>query len=138
MKKYHIVFLFVFKIGVSTGQNCTTNYTTENKCKEIYDYLISHKYYQTFPSNTFTNDWYSAYTYPPNNYIYPNNADEAILQFGNLDNVGPLLESLIRMYEITHDKAYLIKAINRSIQLMNARNGVSAPSSYAWASDWNV
>jgi hypothetical protein len=140
MKKYHIIFLFAFKIGVSTGQNCTTNYTTENKYKEIYDYLISHKYYQTFPSNTFTNDWYSAYTYPPNNYTYPNTAAEANLQFLNLDNVGPLLESLIRMYEITHDKAYLIKAINKSIQLIKARGGATAPNSspYAWASGWNV
>ena len=41
------------------------------------------------------------------------------------------------MYEITHDKAYLIKAINRSIQLINARGGATAPSPFAWASGWN-
>lgn len=32
------------------------------------------------------------------------------------------------MYEITHDKAYLIKAINRNIELMNARDDATAPS----------
>lgn len=81
----------------------------ELQFKEIYDYLGSHKFPYTINGNNYQDN---AFAYPPNNYTYPNNYTEAEQQFSYLDNVGPLLESLIRMYEITHDKAYLIKAIN--------------------------
>jgi hypothetical protein len=120
------------------GQNCTEDYKNGNKFKEVYDFLGSHKYQYSFPSpNTPLSGEYTALTYPFNNYTYPNNANDAVREFGNLESVGNILESLIRMYEITHDKAYLIKAINKSIQLMNARGGATAPSPHAWASGWN-
>jgi hypothetical protein len=128
--KITIVFALVFRSSQVICQTCESIYGEQKKFKEIYDYLGSHKFGPT-------NNPYTALSYGPNNYIYPNDANEAGDQFSYLDNVGPLLESLIRMYEITHDKAYLIKAINQSIQLMNARGGATAPDQYAWASGWN-
>ena len=95
------------------SQNCNENYKVDNKFKEIYDYLASHIYNYTFDSpNDTLNGSYSSLTYPFNNYIFPNNYTEAEQQFDNIESLGNILESLIRMYEITHDKAYLIKAIN--------------------------
>ena len=121
------------------SQNCNENYKDEKKFKEIYDYLASHAYNYTFdPPNHIFNGNYSSLSYPFNNYTYPNNANDAVREFGNLESVGNILESLIRMYEITHDKAYLIKAINKSIQLIKARGGATAPDQYAWASGFNV
>jgi hypothetical protein len=114
------------------GQNCQENYKNDHRYKEIYDYLASHIYNYTFqPPNDDLDGLYNSLTYPFNNYTYPNNANDAVREFGNLESVGNILESLIRMYEITHDKAYLIKANNKSIQLMNARGGATAPSPHA-------
>jgi hypothetical protein len=135
MKKYIVLILFFKSFLFSFGQNCESIYQDELKFKEIYDYLGSHKFPYTINGNNYQ---VNAFAYPPNNYIYPNDADEAEQQFDNLESVGNILESLIRMYEITHDKAYLIKAINKSIQLMNARGGATAPDQYAWASGFNV
>jgi hypothetical protein len=129
--KITIVFALVFRSSQVICQTCESIYGEQKKYKEIYDYLGSHKFGPT-------NKPYTALSYGPNNYIYPNDANEAGDQFSYLDNVGPLLESLIRMYEITHDKAYLIKAINKSIQLIKARGGATAPDQYAWASGLNV
>lgn len=131
MKKTIILILSAISFNIVSSQNCTNSYQNENKFKEIYDYLASHKVPYQYESQ---NIEITALSYPYNNYLLPLNATKAKEQFENLDNVGPLLESLIRMYEITHDKAYLIKAINRSIQLMKARGGVTAPDQYAWAS----
>lgn len=39
------------------------------------------------------------------------------------------------MYETTKDKAYLIKAINKSIDLINKRGTIGAPSPYTWDSN---
>jgi len=138
MKKYITLTMIFFMRLYLIGQNCTEDYKNGNKFKEVYDFLGSHKYQYSFPSpNTPLSGEYTALTYPFNNYIYPNNPNDAVREFGNLESVGNLLESLIRMYEITHDKAYLIKAINRSIQLMNARGGATAPGPYTWASGYN-
>jgi hypothetical protein len=133
INKLILLILILFHQLVSAQQNCNLNYQEENRFKEIYDYLCAHKFSNSNPDEPEI----TALSYSANNYTYPSNYTEAELQFGNLDNVGPLLESLIRMYEITHDKAYLIKAINQSIQLMSARNGATAPDQYAWASGWN-
>jgi hypothetical protein len=137
MKKTIILILSAISFNIVSSQNCTNNYQNENKFKEIYDYLASHKVPYQYESQ---NIEITALSYPYNNYLLPLNATKAKEQFENLDNVGPILESLIRMYEITHDKAYLIKAINKSIQLINSRGGATAPNSspYAWASGWNV
>ena len=116
-----------------TSQNCINNFQNESSFKEIYDYRASHKTPFHYDSQ---NIEITALSYPFNNYLLPLNATKAKEQFGNLESVGNILESLIRMYEITHDKAYLIKAINKSIQLMNARGGATAPSPHAWASGY--
>jgi hypothetical protein len=133
IKKLILTILSLLHQLVSAQQNCNLNYQDENRFKEIYDYLCTHRFSNSNPDEPEI----TALSYSANNYTYPNNYTEAEDQFSYLDNVGPLLESLIRMYEITHDKAYLIKAINKSIQLMNARGGATAPDQYAWASGWN-
>jgi len=134
IKKLILTILSLLHQLVSAQQNCNLNYQDENRFKEIYDYLCTHRFSNSNPDEPEI----TALSYSANNYTYPNNYTEAEDQFSYLDNVGPLLESLIRMYEITHDKAYLIKAINKSIQLMNARGGATAPDQYAWASGFNV
>lgn len=133
MKYIKLFFLFIISVD-STGQVCLDEYKNGMRFKELFDFLGTHKYDYTFNIPLVQDGYYSSLTYPFNNYTYPNNATDAEIEFGNLESVGNLLESLIRMYEITHDKAYLIKAINKSIQLMNARGGATAPSPYAWAS----
>ena len=90
------------------AQNCTN-------FKQLYDYTLS-----KIPLSGGAGNHNGAYSYMLAADPYSSHT------FG--ESLGFLLESLIRMYEITHDKAYLIKAINRSIQLMNARGGVSTPS----------
>ncbi len=130
-----LVIILVSVNIVYSQNNCNSYYNDDLKFKEIYDFLSTHKFPNSQPPTA--PQLINALTYPPNNYIYPNDADEAEEQFSNLDNVGPLLESLIRMYEITHDNAYLIKAINKSNQFMNARGGATAPSPYAWVSGFN-
>lgn len=124
-----IALILLVKCFNANCQSCESIYGEQKKFKETYDYLGSHKF---GPSD----NPYTALSYQYNNYTYPNNANDAVSEFGNLESVGNILESLIRMYEITHDKAYLIKAINKSIQLMNARGGATAPSPYAWASGY--
>jgi hypothetical protein len=137
MKHIAIFIIWFFCFPNLFSQNCNENFKDEKKFKEIYDYLASHAYNYTFdPPNDTLNGAFSSLTYPFNNYTYPNNANDAVREFGNLESVGNILESLIRMYEITHDKAYLIKAINKSIQLMNAKGGATAPSPHAWASGY--
>ena len=140
--KTKLLIAFVLLTSSIFAQNCTN-------FKQLYDYTHSKiplsggagshngAYNYTFdPPNDTLNGAFSSLTYPFNNYTYPNNANDAVREFGNLESVGNILESLIRMYEITHDKAYLIKAINKSIQLMNARGGATAPSPHAWASGY--
>jgi hypothetical protein len=139
MKQITLLFFYLLIFSQIVAQNCQENYKNDNRFKEIYDYLAVHNYTYTFPyPNDDLNGDYSSLTFPFNNYEFPSNAVEAERQFDNLESVGNILESLIRMYEITHDKAYLIKAINKSIQLMNARGGATAPDQYAWASGFNV
>jgi hypothetical protein len=133
IKKLILTILSLLHQLVSAQQNCNLNYQDENRFKEIYDYLCTHRFSNSNPDEPEI----TALSYSANNYTYPNSSAEAEFQFDNIESLGNILESLIRMYEITHDKAYLIKAINKSIQLMNARGGASAPSPYAWASGWN-
>ena len=132
INKLILIILSLLQQSVSAQQNCNLNYQYENRFKEIYDYLCSHNLLNSNPDEPEI----TALSYSANNYTYPNNANDAVREFGNLESVGNILESLIRMYEITHDKAYLIKAINKSIQLMNARGGATAPSPHAWASGY--
>ncbi|MFN4235112.1 MAG: hypothetical protein ACK4IK_09935 [Bacteroidia bacterium] len=106
-----VTILFLNKFSFS--QNCNLVYTYDKKATEIYNSLI----YKEFE---FGNDnLENAFNYIGNNYI-PTNIDLSS-QLGNLEFTGYVIESLITMYETTKDKAYLIKAINKSIELINVR-----------------
>ena len=68
--KIKIVIVLIINSYQVNCQTCESQYAEQQKFKEIYDYLSSHKF---APSN----NPFTALSYSYNNYTYPNNANEA-------------------------------------------------------------
>jgi hypothetical protein len=102
MKKYITIFLLLIAIE---GQ-CQYN---DIPLKEHYDHLFG-KFQCCNSAGTCYSGVvnYITYSQGPLGSVYG-------------DNFGPLTESLIRMYLLTRDKAYLIKFMNMSIKALDER-----------------
>jgi hypothetical protein len=101
------------------------DYSNFSNQKGYYDLLLSHSF---FSDNTsLPNQTYDAYTwsYFGNTYKLPAQPDSShrYSAFGSLESGARLIESLLVMYETTHDKAYLHWATDLSVQWIS-RKGI--------------
>jgi hypothetical protein len=109
------------------AQNCHQILSDELKSTEIYNLLFYKEF--DFGDKGVGN----AFNYIGNNYN--KNDSDLYNQLTNLEPVAYVIESFIIMYETTKDKAYLIKAVNKSIELINNRGTNQELGPYTWASN---
>lgn len=124
MRRVLSILIILTSYKALYSQNCHQVVSDELKSTEIYNLLFYKKY--DFGNSELEN----AFNYIGNNY--DTDVSNLSTQLGNLEFTGYMIESLITMYETTKDKAYLIKAINKSIELINTRGLNGGPSPYTW------
>lgn len=114
-KNILLIIVIYFYSKISFTQSCSILLSNEIKSTEVYNHLFYKKYGYNF-SGVYSQygGEYNAFTYYFNNFNV--NGPEMDKQLGNLEPASYMIESLIIMYETTKDKAYLIKAINKSIE----------------------
>jgi hypothetical protein len=129
MKKIKFLLILLSCCKSFYSQNCYQILSYDLKSIEVYNLLFYKDYINI--GNAFN---YIGNNYNPNIYHQDPIILDSLLkqQLGNLEFTGYVIESLITMYETTKDKAYLIKAINKSIELINKRGQNGGPSVYTW------
>jgi hypothetical protein len=126
MKK-QINFLFILlitQLGNVKSQTqfpCSgSEYSNNSQVKEYFDLLFSKSFFNHDPDGNV--DSYPAYawsfmgnTYKLPDYPTPITEADCKSAFESLENGARLIESLLVMYETTHDKAYLHWAMDLSV-----------------------
>lgn len=135
MKNSPLTLLFFFW-GLSIGNSQTCNYHTTPMFTEYFNLLFTKGNNPNPPNSTNPADF--TYTWNYINNIYklppaPTTITAAMCQsaFNSLENGARLIESLLVMYETTHDKAYLHWAMDLSVHWINQRGIGRGNASYA-------
>jgi hypothetical protein len=134
MKNSPLTLLFFFW-GLSIGNSQTCNYYTTPMFTEYFNLLFTKGHNPIPPTSTNPADFTYSWNYAGNIYKLPSSptSSDCELAFGSLENGARLIESLLVMYETTHDKAYLHWAMDLSVHWISMRGiGPNSPSSFAW------
>lgn len=133
-----VIILQICKVTSQIQFPCDgIQYANNAKFKEYFDLLFSKSFFQHTPANF---QPYPAYPWDflGNTYKlpdYPTTITETHCKsaFESLEDGARLIESLLVMYETTHDKAYLHWAMDLSVHWISMRGiGPNSPSSFAW------
>jgi|LakMenEpi03Aug12_release.lakeMendotaPanAssembly.Ray.scaffolds.fasta_scaffold92929_3 hypothetical protein len=116
------------------------DYASLEKNKEYYELLFAESFFLDDNWLPNLNLEYEAFSWNFQGNTYklpsaPTTITAAMCQsaFGSLENGARLIESLLVMYETTHDKAYLHWAMDLSVHWISMRGiGPNSPSSFAW------
>ena len=131
MKTFFTIIVTIWSISLNFAQNCS--FYNDSKFTEYYNHLFAKSYFRDPLNSTDPLKDVFSWNYKGNTYKLPAQPDSShcYSAFGSLENGARLIESLLVMYETTHDKAYLHWAMDLSVHWISMRGIGRGNTSYS-------